>query len=93
MAARIITDQISNRENPWSSLFSSGRMSEALKSMAEQTKSAIEHLVKFGKHCPHTGCTLSHNGDDNTFDCACHGSRFGAGQILWRPAVNNVKPD
>lgn len=56
IAARIITNQISDRKNPWAELCSPRRTSEALKSVAQQTKSALEHLVKFGKRCTHMGC-------------------------------------
>jgi len=94
IAAKIITDQISNRKNAWAELFSPSRTSEALKAMAEQTKSALEHLVKFGKRCTHMGCSLAHNKDDNTLDCPCHGSRFDTdGSILWGPAVKEVKAE
>jgi glycine/D-amino acid oxidase-like deaminating enzyme len=64
VAARLITDLISDRENPWSSLFSPSRTSKALKAVAEQTMSAIENLIKFGKRCTHMGCTLAHNTKD-----------------------------
>jgi glycine/D-amino acid oxidase-like deaminating enzyme len=91
VAARIITDLISGRQNRWSSLFYSGRTTGALKTAAQQTKSVIEEMVKFGKRCTHMGCTLADNSEDDTFDCPCHGSRFDkTGQILWGPAVKKL---
>ena len=74
-----------------SSLFNSGRTTGALKTAAQQTKSVIEEMVKFGKRCTHMGCTLADNSEDDTFDCPCHGSRFDkTGQILWGPAVKKL---
>ncbi|MGA6925241.1 MAG: FAD-dependent oxidoreductase [Desulfosarcina sp.] len=94
IAAKLLTDQIGGRENPWSDLFSPSRTSEALKAMIEQTKSAIKHMMKFGTRCPHMGCALVQNQNDNTFDCPCHGSRFDAqGEVLWGPAVKKAKVD
>ena len=38
--------------------------------------------------CPHLGCRLEWNPDDRTWECPCHGSRFGVdGEILSEPAV------
>lgn len=37
--------------------------------------------------CPHLGCQLQWNGDDKTWECPCHGSRFDyQGNILNSPA-------
>ncbi|MBE6948445.1 MAG: FAD-dependent oxidoreductase [Ruminococcaceae bacterium] len=37
--------------------------------------------------CSHMGCKLCRNGDDDTWECACHGSRFdNKGNVLNGPA-------
>ena len=38
-------------------------------------------------HCTHLGCPLEYNAAERSFDCSCHGSRFGmGGTVLEGPA-------
>jgi 3-phenylpropionate/trans-cinnamate dioxygenase ferredoxin reductase subunit len=42
--------------------------------------------------CTHMGCLLDFNGHDRTWDCACHGSRFGVdGNVFQGPAKRDLK--
>lgn len=42
--------------------------------------------------CPHLGCIVSWNSQTATFDCPCHGSRFGPhGDVLSGPAISNLE--
>ena len=42
--------------------------------------------------CPHLGCVLSWNGDEKSFDCPCHGSRFTCqGQLMNGPAISDLE--
>jgi glycine/D-amino acid oxidase-like deaminating enzyme/nitrite reductase/ring-hydroxylating ferredoxin subunit len=50
-------------------------------------------LHEYSAVCPHLGCVVSWNSQTATFDCPCHGSRFGPhGHVLSGPAVSNLEP-
>lgn len=50
-------------------------------------------IVAFSTLCPHRGWMLSYNGDDRSFNCPGHYSRFDAeagGQQIWGHATQNL---
>jgi arsenite oxidase small subunit len=50
-------------------------------------------IVAYSVLCPHKGFQLSYNGDDKTFNCPGHFSRFDAeagGQQTWGHATSNL---
>lgn len=45
----------------------------------------------FSAVCPHLGCVLQWNGEEKSFDCPCHGSRFTKGGVVINgPATVNL---
>lgn len=47
----------------------------------------------FSAVCPHLGCVVQWNQDEQSFDCPCHGSRFTCrGVVINGPATGDLKP-
>ena len=46
----------------------------------------------YNAHCTHMKCPLTYNADEKSFDCPCHGSRFGMdGEVLEGPALQPLE--
>ena len=49
-------------------------------------------LRRVDVRCPHMGCQLEWNGDERSWDCPCHGSRFDcSGELVSGPAQRPAK--
>ena len=98
IAARIITDAICGRDNPYSKLYSPQRinvvagMGKFLMDVLVSTKGLFcGWLGKKEKRCKHLGCRLEWNQEENSYDCPCHGSRYDEnGNILDNPTIRRI---
>ncbi|WP_298652475.1 FAD-dependent oxidoreductase [uncultured Proteiniphilum sp.] len=53
-------------------------------------RNGINHILESA--CTHLQCTVKWNREEKSWDCPCHGSRFGIdGEILTGPAVKKLK--
>lgn len=102
VSARILTALISGRDCPEADIFSSGRHFTlgAAKTLAvhgaHTIKGFAKRLFPAGKkeivNCPHMGCRLEWNPDEESYDCPCHGSRFDReGHLLDGPAQTDCR--
>ncbi|MGQ0632616.1 MAG: Rieske 2Fe-2S domain-containing protein [Sporichthyaceae bacterium] len=52
-------------------------------------RDGADTLHAVSNRCTHLGCLLRFNAADISWDCPCHGSRFGVdGEVLEGPAVS-----
>lgn len=102
IAALLIRDEICNGSNPYEGLFSPQRMNfkAAIGNFMIDLGTSIKGLSKglLGlvspkvKRCPHMGCALEWNPDEQKWECPCHGSRFQAdGKLLDNPAKKDLR--
>lgn len=98
VSARILTALISGRDCPEGDIFSPNRpfTAQAAKGLAVHglytVKGLAKHLLPSGNkeivpNCPHMGCRLEWNPEEESYDCPCHGSRFDReGHLIDGPA-------
>lgn len=90
-AARLLSDLIQGKENPYEAVFTPQRFhwsgaGNFLKDVGESVKGLTGGLFHRPR-CTHMGCRLHWNPEEQTWDCPCHGSRFNQeGQVLCEPA-------
>ncbi|MBQ8719413.1 MAG: FAD-dependent oxidoreductase [Clostridia bacterium] len=89
--AEVIRDLIINGKSEYSSVFDPSR-SMLTKTLGENILSSAKGLLTpKKKRCSHLGCALKWNPHERSWDCPCHGSRFGEdGNILDGPANKGV---
>ena len=92
VAARILTDLVQGKEDPYGGLFSPQRSMLYAQLAANGLEATVNLLRPKGPRCPHMGCALHWNKAEHSWDCACHGSRFSEeGRRLNNPATDDLK--
>lgn len=106
-AARMISELILKGECLWESMFSPqkrhlvstpGKLSMELRESVKGLSKGIWARMRNGKGgaekipvCSHMGCRLEWNPEEESWDCPCHGSRFGRdGKLLDDPAQTGL---
>lgn len=92
VSAKILTDLVQRKPNPYRSIFSPSRSilhKQLGLNLLESTKNL---LTPTAPRCPHLGCALKWNAQEHSWDCPCHGSRFAEdGRLLDNPATGDLK--
>lgn len=92
VAATLLTDLLSEKENPYSSIFAPDRSLMHPQLIANGAESVMGLLTPRRKRCPHMGCALKWNSAEHSWDCPCHGSRFSEkGRLIDNPATGDLK--
>jgi len=92
VAAGLLTDLIQGRDNPYAALFSPSRSMLHRQLFVNGIDSAVNLMRPTRPRCPHLGCALRWNSMEHSWDCPCHGSRFGKdGKLLNNPATDDLK--
>lgn len=99
VSAMILSDLICGRENDCADVFSPQRFraGASMKNLLIDGTHSVAGLTAGlfsgpSRKCPHLGCRLQWNPDEQTWDCPCHGSRFtSGGNLLNNPAMKDLK--
>ena len=85
-----MTDLVLGRKNPYAELFSPSRTVLRPQLAANALESTLGLLTPTTPRCPHMGCALKYNTVEHSWDCPCHGSRFGTdGSLIDNPATDD----
>lgn len=99
VSAMILSDCISERISGFEKTFSPQRLliragiKDFLVDVAESIRGLSKGLFsKKERRCPHMGCRLEWNNEEDRWDCPCHGSGFDKnGELLDNPAQTDIK--
>ena len=91
-AAGILTDMVLGKENPYAEVFNPSRSMLKAQLFINGFEATKNLLTISKKRCPHMGCALKWNAAERSWDCSCHGSRFGEdGGVIDGPAEGDLK--
>lgn len=91
VAAALLCDLVTGRENPYAALYSPSRSILRAQLFANAAHSALSLLTPTVPRCSHLGCALKYNRQEHTWDCPCHGSRFShGGEVTEGPAQKRI---
>lgn len=90
-AAMILTDLVQGKENLYAPVFAPDRRMLRPQLLVNGFDTAVNLLTPTKPRCPHLGCALKWNRQERSWDCPCHGSRFGEdGKLLDNPATGDL---
>jgi glycine/D-amino acid oxidase-like deaminating enzyme/nitrite reductase/ring-hydroxylating ferredoxin subunit len=92
VAMRFIGDRVVKRADVDSIEPGEGRVVGAGLGQRAVYRDEQGELHALSARCTHLGCIVNWNSGEGTWDCPCHGSRFGArGEVIMGPAVHGLE--
>ena len=92
VSAMILSDLAQERKNEFAPVFSPQRSILKPQLFLNTAETLVNFISPTPKRCTHLGCALRWNGTEDSWDCPCHGSRFGRdGSVLDNPAMKPKK--
>lgn len=90
IAAELLRDLLTGKQSEYAGLFSPSRTMLRPQLALNAIESMRSFLSPSTPRCPHLGCALKYNKEEHSWDCPCHGSRFGEdGALLDGPATDD----
>ena len=91
VAAEILTDMVLEKENAYREVFSPARSMLKPQLLVNGAEAVMNLVMPAKRRCPHMGCGLKWNKEERSWDCPCHGSRFGEdGGVVDGPAMGDL---
>lgn len=91
VSAIILCDLVQGIKNDYADIFSPARSILKPQLFVNGFETISNFISPTARRCPHLGCALKWNKAEHTWDCSCHGSRFGKdGKIINNPATKDA---
>ncbi len=92
VAAGILCDLISGKENEYAEVFCPSRSFLRKQLFINAGDTVLGLITPTVPRCSHLGCALKYNKQEHSWDCPCHGSRYTAdGRVINNPAMKDIK--
>lgn len=92
VAALLLRDLVLGKDNPYRDLFSPSRTVFRPQLAVNGLEAVLGIIIPTVPRCPHMGCALKYNTQERSWDCPCHGSRFGEnGMLIDNPATDDKR--
>lgn len=92
VAAEVLADLVCGRDNVYQELYAPARNMLRQQLLVNGAEAVMNLVLPAKRRCPHMGCGLKWNKEELSWDCPCHGSRFGEdGGVVEGPAMGDLE--
>ena len=91
VAAELLKDLVLGKDNAYQEVYNPARSMLKPQLFVNGAEAAMNLILPAKRRCPHMGCGLKWNREERSWDCPCHGSRFGEdGGVVDGPAMGDL---